>query len=73
MSLVTIFSGERMPTYEYGCQVCNNEFEIEQSINDDPSATCPKCKVQTRKRLISRGATFVLKGDGWAADNYAKK
>lgn len=62
-----------MPTYEYGCQVCNIDFEIEQSINDEPSATCPHCLAQSRKRLISKGGTFVLRGGGWAADNYAKK
>ena len=65
-------TGDVMPTYDYACLVCNNEFELDQSINDDPIATCPKCLVSTQKRLISK-TNFVLKGSGWAADNYAKK
>lgn len=58
-----------MPTYDYACLVCSNEFEIEQSINENPVATCPRCKVSTHKRLISK-TSFVLRGNGWAADNY---
>lgn len=60
-----------MPTYTYGCRVCGNEFEIEQSIKDEPSAECPKCRIYTKNRLIV-GTTFVLKGDGWAKDLYSK-
>lgn len=62
-----------MPTYDYLCKVCSNEFEIEQSINDEVIATCPECKIITTTRLISKGTTFALKGGGWAADNYASK
>jgi putative FmdB family regulatory protein len=60
-----------MPTYAYGCKVCGNEFEIEQSIKESPLAECPKCRVCTDNRLIV-GTSFVLKGDGWAKDLYAK-
>ena len=60
-----------MPTYAYGCRVCDNEFEIEQSIKATPHAECPKCRVYTNNRLIT-GSTFVLKGDGWAEDLYSK-
>ena len=62
-----------MPTYEYKCLCCENEFEIEQSIKADPYAECPKCKVTTFKRLISSRTSFTLKGGGWAADNYSSK
>jgi len=62
-----------MPTYEYLCKVCDTEFEAEQSIKDDPYAECPRCKVTTFNRLISRGTSFSLKGGGWAADNYSSK
>ncbi len=60
-----------MPTYAYGCRVCSNEFEIEQSIKDEPMAECPKCRIYTKNRLIV-GSSFVLKGDGWAKDLYSK-
>lgn len=59
-------------TYTYKCEACSHEFEIDQRIKDDPGSTCPNCKVFTRNRLINTGTTFVLKGSGWAADNYSK-
>lgn len=60
-------------TYEYLCKVCNKEFEVEQSIKSEPHAECPHCRVVSYNRLISRGTTFVLKGGGWASDNYSSK
>lgn len=59
-----------MPTYEYRCKVCGNEFEVQQSIKDEPLAECKKCRVWSDNRLVSGGA-FVLKGDGWAKDLYS--
>ena len=32
-----------MPTYEYKCQKCSNEFEEFQSITAEAKAKCPKC------------------------------
>lgn len=60
-----------MPTYEYACEVCGNQFEIFQKITDEKGTDCPKCRVFTRNRLISTGTKFVLVGKGWAADNYS--
>ena len=62
-----------MPTYEYMCHVCQKEFEVVQSIKSEPVAACTICNVSTYTRLISKGSTFQLKGDGWAADNYSSK
>ena len=59
-----------MPTYDYKCLVCDHDFETIQPINDDPHTSCPQCKVECYNRLISGGTAFVLKGGGWAADNY---
>jgi putative FmdB family regulatory protein len=59
-----------MPTYEYKCESCNQQLEVEQSIKDDPLETCPHCHSASLKKLISR-SSFVLKGSGWAADNYS--
>lgn len=59
-------------TYEYHCNFCGHEFEEEQSIKDSPLEKCPKCNSDTLKRMIC-SSTFILKGDGWAADNYSKK
>lgn len=60
-----------MLTYEYECKFCNHQFEAEQSIKDDPLTACPKCQTDSLRKLISK-STFILKGSGWAADNYSK-
>jgi putative FmdB family regulatory protein len=59
-----------MPLYEYACEKCESEFEIEQRITEDPLKSCPKCRSRRIKRLISR-TSFALKGGGWYADGYA--
>jgi putative FmdB family regulatory protein len=57
-------------TYEYGCGACGHEWEAEQSIREAPLKKCPKCGKNQAKRMISRGAGFILKGGGWYADGY---
>ncbi len=59
-----------MPIYEYACERCESEFEVEQRITDNPLKTCPRCRSKKVKRLISR-TSFVLKGGGWYSDLYA--
>ena len=59
-----------MPIYEYACEKCDSEFEVEQRITDDPIKSCPGCKSRKVKRLISR-TSFVLKGGGWYSDLYS--
>jgi len=59
-----------MPTYEYACTACANEWEEIQKISEDPLDTCPKCGQKTAKRQIS-GGNFILKGGGWYADLYS--
>jgi putative FmdB family regulatory protein len=57
-------------TYEYACAACGHEWEAEQSIREAPLKKCPKCGKLQAKRMISRGAGFILKGGGWYADGY---
>jgi putative FmdB family regulatory protein len=59
-----------MPTYEYACTACANQWEEVQKISEDPLETCPKCQQKTAKRQIS-GGNFILKGGGWYADLYS--
>lgn len=60
-----------MPTYEYECTTCGNQFEREQKITEEPLKDCPKCG-NSVKRVIS-GSSFVLKGSGWYITDYARK
>jgi putative FmdB family regulatory protein len=59
-----------MPIYEYACERCEEEFEVEQRITEDPLKRCPKCRSPKVKRLISQ-TSFVLKGSGWYSDLYS--
>lgn len=58
-----------MPTYEYACEACGNEWEAEQRITENALKDCPKCGEPKARRLIS-GSRFLLKGGGWYADGY---
>lgn len=61
-----------MPTYEYACDTCSKEYEIEQKIVDPPIEKCETEKCEgTPKRVISR-SNFALKGSGWFKDGYSK-
>lgn len=61
-----------MPTYEYVCRSCGNEFEVFQSMRDAPVKTCPKCGKATVKRLIGRGAGIIFKGSGFYETDYKR-
>ncbi len=58
-----------MPTYQYRCPNCENEFEEFQSIIDAPLDKCPKCG-QKPKRIITGGVGFLLKGSGFYTTDY---
>ncbi len=60
-----------MPTYEYGCQSCGHQWELEQRISESAIKKCPECGKPKAQRLIS-GGNFILKGSGWYADLYHK-
>jgi len=60
-----------VPTYDYGCEACGAQWELEQRISEDPIKKCPKCKKMKARRMIS-GGNFILKGSGWYADLYHK-
>src|ERR1700756_196435 len=59
-----------MPIYEYKCSKCG-VFEAMQRITEPSLKKCPTCKSKV-ERQISRGS-FILKGSGWDATDYAKK
>ena len=57
-----------MPTYEYRCPN-GHHFELFQRMSDDPRAACPDCGTES-ERLLSGGAGFLFKGDGFYATDY---
>src|ERR1700680_1059950 len=57
-----------MPIYEYQCPKCGI-FEVTRRITEAPLKRCPTCKAKV-ERILSR-TSFVLKGSGWYATDYA--
>ena len=66
-----------MPTYEYACGKCGHQFEIFQSMKDQPLTVCPKekCKLSKWgkgrvKKLLGTGAGLIFKGSGFYITDY---
>ncbi len=66
-----------MPTYEYACQKCGQNFETFQSMRDEPFKECPKelCRLPKWghgkvKRLLGTGAGLIFKGSGFYITDY---
>ena len=59
-----------MPIYEYKCNKCG-VVEVMQRITEAPLRKCPNCRSKV-ERMVSR-SSFVLKGTGWYATDYANK
>ena len=66
-----------MPTYEYSCQKCGQNFEAFQSMADKPFRECPKelCRLAKWghgkvKRLLGTGAGIIFKGSGFYTTDY---
>ncbi len=63
-----------MPTYDYSCSRCGEDFEAFQSMKDAPLTTCPKCgKKGGVKRQIGGGAGLIFKGTGFYITDYKNK
>jgi putative FmdB family regulatory protein len=55
-----------MPTYEHACSndACKHEWDDTYSIKVEPPKVCPKCGLETAKRLISLGGKGVVELSG---------
>ena len=69
-----------MPTYEYHCRKCDQNFEMFQSMRDEPVRECPKelCRLPKWghgkvKRLLGTGAGIIFKGSGFYTTDYRSK
>jgi len=61
-----------MPTYEYACDNCGEQFDIFQSIKDAPATVCEKCGGHLTK-LLSAGSGLIFKGSGFYITDYKTK
>ena len=66
-----------MPTYEYSCEKCDQNFDAFQSMRDEPFRECPKefCRLPEWghgkvKRLLGTGAGLIFKGSGFYTTDY---
>ncbi|MDQ2824738.1 MAG: zinc ribbon domain-containing protein [Verrucomicrobiota bacterium] len=66
-----------MPTYEYSCTKCGQNFEAFQSMRDATFRECPKelCRLPKWghgkvKRLFGTGAGVIFKGTGFYVTDY---
>ncbi|MGD2069784.1 MAG: zinc ribbon domain-containing protein [Gemmatimonadota bacterium] len=57
-----------MPTYEYRCPE-GHTFEVFQKMSDEPVAECPECG-KPAERILSGGAGFLFKGEGFYITDY---
>lgn len=66
-----------MPTYEYFCEKCGQNFDASQSMRDEPFRECPKELCRQKKwghgrvkRLVGTGAGLIFKGSGFYTTDY---
>lgn len=60
-----------MPTYEYRCDRCGENFEVFQKFTDKPLRRHPQCGGQVEKVFHARGVVF--KGSGFYATDSRSK
>jgi putative FmdB family regulatory protein len=60
-----------MPTYEYVCASCGNDFDVFQSMSDDPLKVCPTCGGAVRRK-INGGTGVIFKGSGFYKNDSKK-
>lgn len=66
-----------MPTYEYHCEKCGQNFDTFQSMNDQALRECTKELCRQKKwghgkvkRLLGSGAGLIFKGSGFYTTDY---
>jgi putative FmdB family regulatory protein len=59
-----------MPIYEYRCEN-GHEFEVIQSMSDDPVKSCPECGAPVER--VFHPVAVHFKGSGFYSTDYAGK
>ena len=60
-----------MPRYDYRCDSCQHHFELKQSFDSEPVATCPSCEGKARRQF--HAVPIVFKGSGWYVNDYGRR
>jgi putative FmdB family regulatory protein len=60
-----------MPTYDYECTKCGDEFCVEQSMKDKPLRKCSKCGGKLIK-LLPKSLNLIFKGSGFYVTDYGR-
>jgi putative FmdB family regulatory protein len=61
-----------LPTYEFRCNECKQNFEKFQRTTANIEVICPNCQSKNVQRLISAGLGLIFKGSGFYVNDYAK-
>ena len=59
-----------MPTYDYRCESCDHEFELFQQMSAPVETVCPKCGLESLRRLVGTGGGILFKGSGFYETDY---
>ena len=59
-----------MPTYQYRCQSCFDEFEVRQSFNDEALTICPDEACAGPVSKVFSGVGIAFKGDGFYKNDH---
>ena len=64
-----------MPTYQYRCKQCADEFEKVQSFSDDSTPKCPTCGTRSKKNIskVFGKVGISFKGSGFYKNDSAGK
>lgn len=62
-----------MPTYEYHCTSCGNNFEAVQRMSDPALTSCSCGEEGTVHRLLNGGTGLIFKGSGFYITDYKGK
>ncbi len=62
------------PIFDYNCGKCKHEYEVFYTSQtavqkEEKLEKCPKCGSTRKKRTVSKGTSFQLKG-AWFKDGY---
>jgi putative FmdB family regulatory protein len=60
-----------MVTYQYSCEKCGYEFDLDQRITDPPRKRCPKCRGSVYRVIHAVG--HILKGSGFYRTDHRSK